>query len=163
MVTFWVKWGQLIVRLNTFGMATMSVINGSAYGGGVFKALQHDYVLMNGGLKKGKPFKLWLNENDMGFQIPESMVRLCQHKCKPRGYHQLMLGTMISATKAKELGIVNAIYKDQDDLQAQIQAFAQELGPKAADSETMSKNKFQANKKFLPAMDLYVNSMYPKL
>ena len=97
----------------SFEMPAMCVVNGHCIAGGIFMALQHDYVIM----KDDPKAMWWFNEIDFGFIIPEGLIRLVEFKVDtPQGYQLLMLGKKIRSKEALKVGIVDGLYRDEEDL-----------------------------------------------
>ncbi|KAF2019967.1 putative carnitinyl-CoA dehydratase [Aaosphaeria arxii CBS 175.79] len=96
----------LLERLLTFPLPTIALINGHAYGAGVFIAMASDYRIQN----SSRGF-LCLPEVDMGLRIPPPIAMMIQHKMSgSQAYRTAVLeGKRMKGEETLKLGIVDAL------------------------------------------------------
>jgi enoyl-CoA hydratase/carnithine racemase len=94
----------------------VAALTGHAPAGGCVLALCCDYRVMARSLDPAKPFAIGLNETQVGLVVPEGIQRLMRRTVGDRHAERLMVaGDMISAEKAHEIGLVDAL-TDVDDV-----------------------------------------------
>lgn len=59
---------------------------------------------------------MYLNELQNGFVIPHGLTRMVQELTTPQAFRRLCLGEKVNCTAALDLGIINGLYKDHNDL-----------------------------------------------
>ncbi|QIW98710.1 hypothetical protein AMS68_004228 [Peltaster fructicola] len=93
----------LWLRLLTFPMPTVALINGHAFAGALMTAMMQDYRIMN-------PHKgyLCLNELELGVPLRPPMSSIFREKCTPTAYRKLVLeAARFKALDALKEGIVD--------------------------------------------------------
>ena len=92
---------HLMARLLTFPMATMAVVNGHTYAGGLFLALGHDFRTM----RSDYGF-MCLSEINLDFPIPEGLGDFLRETLPPNTLREIQYGGRYIAEKSKELQLV---------------------------------------------------------
>ncbi|KAK4554796.1 hypothetical protein LTR86_008298 [Recurvomyces mirabilis] len=93
----------LWVRILTYPMPTIALINGHAFAGALMLAMMHDYRIMN-------PHKgyLCLNEVELGVPLRPPMTSIFRQKVSPQTYRRLVLeAARFKALDALKEGIVD--------------------------------------------------------
>ena len=115
------------LRLQRFSKPTIAAINGHALGGGCEFALCVDFrVMTEGRARIGQPeVNLGILPGGGGSQ------RLARLIGRAAATEMLMLGTLLSATEARDVGLVGRVGDSNDDTMAQAQKLAGKLAAKA--------------------------------
>lgn len=129
-------------------MPTVCVVNGHTIGGGVFVALGFEHLIM----KDDPKFQFKLNELENGLIIPAGLIRLTAHKTSPHTLSMLILNKRFNPQNALSSGIVDSLYKDENDLLQQIQTYSKTYGPLSSQRKAMIKTKEIAYKPLLENM-----------
>ncbi|KAF2668278.1 enoyl-CoA hydratase/isomerase family protein [Microthyrium microscopicum] len=100
------RFNPIIRKLLTFPMPTIALMNGHAFGAGVFLAAAHDYRIQNG----SKGF-ICLPEVDMGILLPSTLAILVKQKLlAPNVYRDLTLeGRRVNGPEALAYGLVDGL------------------------------------------------------
>ncbi|XP_060075289.1 uncharacterized protein LOC132554978 [Ylistrum balloti] len=130
-------------RLVHFPLPTVALLNGHAFAGGAFIAIAHDYRVMNS--KRG-----WISWNEIlvNLQLNQASLELLRQKISRMDAlrEAVLFAKRITATRAVELGIVDAAVEPQNLLKEAKRIALQALGPNGIDSsmlQTMKKDLFQ--------------------
>ena len=115
------------LRLQRFAKPTIAAITGHAVGGGCEFSLSVDFRVMTDGRPRiGQPeVNLGILPGGGGSQ------RLARLVGRQAATEMLMLGSLLSATEAKEIGLVGRVGADDADTLAQARQLAAELATKA--------------------------------
>ncbi|KAH9945289.1 ClpP/crotonase [Epithele typhae] len=123
----------LMVRLMTFPIPVIAVVNGHGFAGGMGMAMACDYRVMFDGSKRNS----WLSMNEIHFgaQIPTGLMAVLQEKApSPNVYRKIVLeGHRFTPKEALGLGLVDktSAAADTETLLAEAGALASTLAPLA--------------------------------
>lgn len=117
----------VFLRLQRFGKPTIGALTGHALGGGCEFALCLDFRLMT----EGNP-RIGLPEVGLGI-VPGGggTQRLARLVGRAKATKMLLLGERLSATEAREVGLVTWVYPDADRTRAAAVELAQRLASQA--------------------------------
>ncbi|XP_024397222.1 enoyl-CoA delta isomerase 3 [Physcomitrium patens] len=97
---------RLLSAFMLVNVPTVAAICGHAAAGGLILALAHDHRHM----RQDKGF-VYMSEMDISIPIPPRVMSLIRCKLNPRAFVETVLkGTKLTATKAKDLDIVDAVH-----------------------------------------------------
>lgn len=113
---------QVVGRVERLECTTIAVLEGVCAGGGVPLALACDFRYSNPGLRFGVPIAKTLG-NCLSVA---NIARLVDYLGVSRTKEMLMLGRMLGAEQACEMGIVNAVFPAHE-LDAEVQKLADEI------------------------------------
>jgi enoyl-CoA hydratase/carnithine racemase len=116
---------RLVGRLLTFPLPTIAVIDGVASCGGAFLAFAHDFRIMN-----AQNGEVYLTEIDMDFPIPEAGCYLMRAILPPNVAREMIYGLTYDAKMCLEGQVVNKLYLDTDERDAQVNQYIEKYSPK---------------------------------
>ncbi|WP_460762413.1 enoyl-CoA hydratase/isomerase family protein [Lysobacter fragariae] len=93
----------------------VAAVTGHAPAGGCVLALSCDYRLMAKSADPAKPFRLGLNETQVGLVAPEGVQYLLQRAVgRQRGQVMLMTSELVDAQRALDIGLVDELAAPED-------------------------------------------------
>ena len=101
-------------------MATVALIQGHVFAGGVFFALVHDFRIMS----ENPRFKFCASEVNLGMELPESVLILCRTVLPAQSMRHIILGSTLKSEEALKIGAITGQFADQADSEKQIQQVA---------------------------------------
>lgn len=113
---------QVVGRVERLGCTTIAVLEGVCAGGGVPLALACDFRYSDPGLRFGVPIAKTLG-NCLSMA---NVARLIDYLGVTKTKEMLMLGRMLGAEQASELGLVNAVFPTHE-LDAEVQKLTDEI------------------------------------
>ncbi|WP_028478488.1 crotonase/enoyl-CoA hydratase family protein [Nocardia sp. CNY236] len=115
--------GNLIHRLLGFPLPVVAACSGHAIAQGAFTLLAADVRFGIAG-----DFKLGLNEVAIGLTIPHYGVEVARHRLTRPGFDRAMnTGILVGPEEARELGFLDALVADADELHTRATAEAHRL------------------------------------
>jgi enoyl-CoA hydratase/carnithine racemase len=137
--------GQLFKRIVTFPMPIIAALNGHTYGNGSVLACACDFRFM----KSDKGF-FCFPEVDVLVPFVPSMFPIINKAINPQFFNRLaMTGERVDAQKLLQQNVVEAIFADEQVLQAGVLEFAQSFNK---NRWIYAQNKTQMNKPILDVM-----------
>ncbi len=107
-----------LMRMLTFPMPTLAVINGHALMGGMMLALTHDHRIM----REDKGF-LCVGAVNLNLPLPEGLTDLLGKVLSPQSAREIIYGGKFGSKKAMELELINSTYNGNIDMLNQIKRF----------------------------------------
>mmetsp|Transcript_24428 Transcript_24428/g.21687 ORF Transcript_24428/g.21687 Transcript_24428/m.21687 type:complete len:243 (-) Transcript_24428:45-773(-) len=129
---------KLCGRLIVFPCPTIACISGHAFAGGCMFSFCHDYRFM----VKGKGF-ICLPELDLNMNLPRGMSTVCQVKCNPEVFTELIYGKRFTAEEGVQNKIVHKAC-NKKTLFEQCFTFAKEKLDRGVNKKTLKELKYQA-------------------
>ena len=142
------KFQQILARLMTLPIPSIAVINGHAFAAGLQITLAHDFRIMADG--RGK---LGLIELKMGIPLMAPFSALINSTLPIQTCRKLHYGYSYSAIEALKDQIVSDLYKNEEELTAKIQAFAEQFAPMGQYRKSINNNKKYLFKETLQIME----------
>jgi len=96
---------RILVKLD---LVTIALVKGAALGGGCELALACDFVLASHSAKFGQP------EINLGVFPPVAAYQLSRQVAPRKGLELLLTGDTLDATSAERIGLVNAVFKEEE-------------------------------------------------
>mmetsp|Transcript_21050 Transcript_21050/g.23433 ORF Transcript_21050/g.23433 Transcript_21050/m.23433 type:complete len:243 (+) Transcript_21050:25-753(+) len=131
---------RLCGRLLVFPCPTIACINGHAFAGGCMFAMAHDYRYM----LKGKGF-ICLPEIDLNMNLPRGMSTVCQVKCTPQVFLDLIYGRRFTSEEAEEYRLITRSCNKKTIFE-QCYTLAKEKVDRGVNKKTLKELKYQAYK-----------------
>lgn len=126
---------KVTIELESLSAPVIAAVGGFALGGGLEMALSCDFIWCTKNAQFGLPeVKLGLIPGFGG------TTRLVKAIGRYHAREMIFTGKMVSAEKAIELHLCNALFEDMNHLKAKIQEFAQELKLCSASAINLAKN-----------------------
>lgn len=123
-------WGEFFAAARALAEAPVPVvaaIGGHSPAGGCVLALCCDYRIMARSPDSSRPYRMGLNETQVGLVIPDAIQHLMRRVIGIYHAERLMIaGAMVDETHARTLGLVDELV-DADDLLARAQHWLGEL------------------------------------
>lgn len=109
------------------GVPVVAAIAGHAPAGGCVLALCCDYRVMSSGPEADRPFRIGLNETQVGLVAPEGIQRLLRRVVgNHRAERMLVAGEMVEAERALRYGLVDELV-DVDSVGTRSRSWLQQL------------------------------------
>ncbi len=101
--------------LAKYRVPVVAALTGHAPAGGCVLALCCDYRVMARSIDPARPFTIGLNETQVGLVVPEGIQRLLRRIVgEHRAERMIVAGEMITAERAKEIGLVDELVDGED-------------------------------------------------
>lgn len=129
MLELWRSFSGMLAAIACSSIPSVAAITGHSPAGGTVLALNCDYRVMADG-----PFKLGLNETQVGLALPRNILASLQRLLGPhRAERHIVAGNMIDAAEALRIGLVNRVVP-YEELDAAVDGLARKLaaGPPLA-------------------------------
>lgn len=124
---------RILARLD---LVTVALVRGAALGGGSELAMACDFVLASGGARFGQP------EIHLGVFPPVAAWQLSRQVPPRKGLELLLSGEPVDAATAEGLGLVNAVFPD-DEFEARSAQWLERLYRQSASSLRFAKKAFR--------------------
>ena len=114
------RFNLLMARIMTFPMPTMCVFTGTAFAGGYFLGLCHDYRVMH----ETRGLGISLTELKLGIALPDTFTQVLRAKLSPSVVTTASFGSSITQVEALQQRMIDATYANDEQAEKQVAAFA---------------------------------------
>eukprot|EP00347_Sterkiella_histriomuscorum_P010161 403377371 len=127
---------QLLARLLIFPMPTACLFNGHTIAGGLIFGLCHDFRIM----REDKAF-IQLSELNIGLGFMPGYAAVVKHQLNAEMMRLLIFGKRYKSQQALKMGVVQKLFKDEDDMINWAQIFGKKYSHLGENREAMKETK----------------------
>jgi Delta3-Delta2-enoyl-CoA isomerase len=127
LTAFWQDFFGLCASLSSSPIPVVAAIGGHSPAGGAVLSIFCDYRVMARSIDPAKPFRIGLNEVQVGLSVPECIQCALRRLVGPYRAERLMVaGAMLTSEQALAIGFVDELV-DSEQVDARAHAWLQEL------------------------------------